>query len=124
MPILMLTARLLTGYAFHAEAGAKIQSSVCFFYLTLELNHYFLKASHLRKSVSKVIIGDPDGTFTKFRQPAEKPPADAEELVDYLRINVSDVVCSKRFYEMLGFQSQGLQWATKRSRSTILWPKL
>ena len=109
MLVLTLTARLLIGCAFHTEAGAKIQSSVCFFYLTLELNHYFLKASHLRKSVSKVIIRYPRGTLSKFRQLAEKPPADAEELVDYLSINVSDVVCSKRFYEMLGFQSQGLQ---------------
>ena len=54
-----------------------------------------------------MIIGDPDGTFTKFRQPAEKEPADAEERVDYLSISVSDVACSKRFYEMLGFQLQG-----------------
>ena len=54
-----------------------------------------------------MIIGDPDGTFIKFRQPAEKEPADAEEHVDYLSINVSDVPCSKRFSEMFGFQSQG-----------------
>ena len=80
---------------------------MCFFYLTLQLNYYVLKAGHLRKGASKVIIGDPDGTFTKFRQPAEKEPADAEERVDYLSINVSDVPCSKRFSEMFGFQSQG-----------------
>jgi hypothetical protein len=65
------------------------------------------QSRHPRKSVSKAIIGDPDGTFVKFRQPAEKEPADAEESVDYLSINVSDVACSKRFYEMLGFQAQG-----------------
>ena len=59
MLVLTLMARLLIGYAFHTEAGAKIQSLVCFFYLTLELYYYFLKASHLRKSVSKVIIWVP-----------------------------------------------------------------
>jgi hypothetical protein len=62
------------------------------------------QSRHPRKSVSKAIIGDPDGTFVKFRQPAEKEPADADERVDYLSINVSDVACSKRFYEMLEFQ--------------------
>ena len=45
--------------------------------------------------------------MTKFRQPAEKEPTDAEERVDYLSISVSDVACSERFPEMFGFQSQG-----------------
>ena len=56
---------------------------------------------------SVAMVRDPDGTFVKFRQPAEKEPGNAEESVDYLSINVSDVACSKRFYEMLGFQAQG-----------------
>ena len=52
------------------------------------------------------MVRDPDGTFVKFRQPSKDSPISAEESIDYLNINVSDLDCSRQFYKMLGLETQ------------------
>ena len=58
------------------------------------------------------MVRDPDGTFVKFRQPSKDSPISAEESIDYLNINVSDLDCSRQFYKMLGLETREANTST------------
>ena len=58
------------------------------------------------------MVRDPDGTFVKFRQPLKDSPISAEESIDYLNINVSDLDCSRQFYKMLGLETRQVKGST------------